>query len=507
MSHPVSPPSPVSTPSPGGTPSPGSTPTPLSTRPSSFRARRRRDRIIAGAIAVAVIAAATIVYLTSDIRAVDATSGPDYTPTVAMSAVPQRLQVAWQQPTDPEVGAVASPYGTVVTTDQHTVTGRNAATGGVRWSYSRADRNLCAVGSGDTTTGDLSASSSVRGVLAVYARDGLCGEMVLLNPKTGERRYQRTAPNQPSGSLIFGGPYAAWVSSGLLEIWRWDLLRTFQYGDQPNPSSGNTRHLGCTITDAAVTDDQFGTIEHCTGKGSNARIVLNWTDPNSQNKKDWDVFKTKARADIDTGSAAARIVGITKDRVAVLVATPTPAVVAYDADGTVAGRTPIAVAASAIGSNSGPTPRVTLDGIQYSLVGGYLIAMGEETVDVTVPVTATSGTNEPSKTPDAGLASRLGGTATSTPTPPKTKTKVVSRDSPTVSWALPGAIGLPTLVGANLVVASAGGLMVVPAAEGTVARTVPLARPAKPARVDVAVVGNRLVELRGTEVVSLAAAP
>ncbi len=470
----------------------------------SFRARRRRDRTIAAAIAVAVIVVATIVYLGSDIRAVDATPGPEYTPTRAMSVVPQRLRVGWQQPTDPDVGAVASPFGTVVTTDQHTVTGRNADTGAVRWSYSRANRELCTVGSGDTTTGDIGDSSSVRGVLAVYERDGLCGEMVLLDPQTGQRRYQRTAPNQPSGSLFFGGPYAAWASSGLLEIWRSELLRTFQYGDQPNPNSGNTRHLGCTITDAAVTDDQFGTIEHCAGKFRNARIVLNWTDPKTQNE-DWDVFKTKVRADIDTGSAAARIVAITKDRVAVLVAAPTPAVVIYDADGTVSGRFPISVPAAAIGSGTGITPRVTLDGIQYSLVGGHLVAVGEEAADVTVPVTPSSSTGQQSTTSDGGLAGRLGGTSSTTSARPTTK--VVSRDSPTVRWALPKAIGLPTLVGSNLVVPAAAGLMVVPAVEGTVTRTVPVARPGKPARVDVTMVGDRLVELRGTAVVSLAAAP
>lgn len=475
-------------------------------RASTFRARRRRDRTIAAAIAVAVIVAATIVYLTSDIRATDSVTAPAEPAPEAITSVPQRLTVAWQQVTDPAVGAAASPFGTVVTSDQHTVTGRDVATGAVRWSYSRSDRQLCRIGSGDTATDSLqppfSAQSdgAARGIMAIYARDGLCGEMVLLDPRTGERRYQRTAPNQPDGSLMFGGPYAAWVGPDRMEMWRWDLLRTFQYGNQPNPTSSNTRHLGCKFTDAAVTDNQFGTIEHCPAKGKNARIVLNWTDPNTHDNDKYDVYKTANLMDVDTGSTAARIVGITKDRVAVLVASPTPAVVVYDAAGKVTGRTPVEVPVAAIGSGTAPTPRITLSDVQYALVGDRLIATGSEQVTVTVPISTSSTTPD---TSTVGLGTLLGGSGTGgSSAEPTSKTE--DRTSPTLRWTLPKAIGLPTAVGTDLLVPTTGGLLVVPATEGAVSRTIPVSR-AGVGRVDVMAVGDHLVELRSNEVVSLKA--
>ena len=137
-------------------------------------------------------------------------------------------------------------------------------------------------------------------------------------------------------------------------------MRTIQYGDEPNPPKPNATHTGCTFTDIALADDQFATVEHCAGgmrigdgapdQGTNARVVINWATPDSApNKPDGqDVFKHDPRADIDTGSPAARIVGITADRVAVLVSAPEPAVVVYDATGAETSRTPVDIPAEQI---------------------------------------------------------------------------------------------------------------------------------------------------------------
>lgn len=463
-----------------------------------YRRRRRRDRWIAAVIAVVAVAVGAVVYRTSDIRAVTSDTAAQISTTRALSTVPRALQVAWEQPTDAAVGGVASPYGTVMTTDAHGVTGRDVATGEVRWSYSRSNRDLCAIGSSDTDpTQEITDSGRVHGVMAMYARDGFCGEMVLLDPETGERRYQRTAPNALGGSLVFGGPYAAWVGSDRLEVWRWDLLRTHQYGDQPSPSESNTEHLGCTFLDAAVTDQQFATIEKCPAQGENVRLAINWTDPNAEND-DWSVYRADPRADIDTGSPAARIVGITKDRVALLVSAPTPALVIYDADGKVVSRSPASIPAATIAGATGITPRSTIDDVSYSLVGGSLVAVGEQEVTVTVPVTP-STTGDEGDEPDA--TGFLGTTATST----EPTTTEESRDSPDVRWTLGGAVGLPTEIGTNLLVPTADGLAVVPADDGTVSRTLAVDRTGTSGRVDVQVIGTTIVEVRAGQVVALRA--
>lgn len=481
---------------------------PANARSSAYRIRRRRDLIIAAAIAFVVIVAAVIVYLTSDVRATTDNTGPGFAPTAAMAAVPAKLAVAWQQRTDPSVGAAVSAYGTVATTDQHAVTGRDAVTGAVRWSYARSNESLCAVGSNDTSVGTIGIPQGSPGddhpvgFLALYATGGMCQEMVLLHPQTGDRRYQRTSPNEAGGTLIFGGPYAAWVGTDRMEVWGSTLLRTIQYGNQPDPDAPGYEHLGCTFTDAAVTDNQFGTIEHCPSMGPNARIVLNWDDPNSHDHDKWSVYKHVALMDVNTGSTQARIVGITADRVAVLVSTPTPAIVIYGADGKIVSRTPVQIPASAFGADSKPTPRVTLNGVQYALAAGYLIAVGNQNVKVTVPITTTATTTAPS-TDGGGLSGLLSGSAA---TPTKPTTEVQDRATPVVNWVLPSAIGLPALVGTDLAVPSKSGLMVVPTAEGTVSRTVPVARTGSPSRVDVDLVEDRLVELRGDSVVALKAA-
>lgn len=469
-----------------------------------FRRRRRRDRLIAAGAAILLLAAGAVAYLNSDIRAVTSDTAAQQTAPKALKTVPKALRVAWEQPTDPMVGGVASPYGTVVTTDAHAVTGRDVDTGAVRWTYARSNRDLCALGSGDTSaTTKITDSGRVRGLLAMYARDGYCGEMVLLDPSTGERRYQRTAPNQLGGTLIFGGPYAAWVGSDLLEVWRYDLYRTHQYGNQPASPESNTQHLGCTFLDAAVTDQQFATIEKCPAQGGNVRLAINWTDPNAENKDKWSPYRSDARADVDTGSPAARIVGITRDRVAVLVSGPTPALVIYDADGKVVSRTPARVPGATIAAATGITPRSTIGAVSYALIGQTLIAVGEQQVTVTVPVT-TSSTSDTTTAPTTTTGFFGSNGASQTPSTKPTTTEE-NRDSPDVRWSFGGALGLPTAVGGSLLVPTQAGLAVVPATSGALLRTVPVDRAGTTGAVDVQLIGSRIVEVRNGSVVALEA--
>ena len=64
-----------------------------------------------------VVAAGVVIYLTSDLRATASVLGPDVAAPDDADAVPTSLTQAWTLPTDPALGAVASPYGVVVTTD------------------------------------------------------------------------------------------------------------------------------------------------------------------------------------------------------------------------------------------------------------------------------------------------------------------------------------------------------------------------------------------------------
>ena len=103
---------------------------------------------------------------------------------------------------------------------------------------------------------------------------------------------------------------------------------------------------------------------YCLNGQPNAQVVINWATPDSApNKPDGqDVFKHDPRATIDTGAPAARIVGITADRVAVLVSAPEPAVVVYDETGAETSRTPVVCRPPTTAARTAAdiTPRTTL---------------------------------------------------------------------------------------------------------------------------------------------------
>jgi hypothetical protein len=476
--------------------------------------RRRIDRIVAAAIAVAVVAVGVIVYLNSDIRATASVLCPASPSPDAPTAVPSSLNQAWTLPTDPTVGAVASPYGVVVTTDASTVTGHDAVTGAFRWSYGRTNETLCAVGSGDTDAPGVTSRGKVRGVMAVSAKNGYCSQVMLLDPDTGDRHYYRTSPNQPGGSLAFGGPYAAWLGPTLLELWRDDLVRTIQYGDLPAPPKPNAAHLGCTFTAIALADEQFATVEHCTDS-PNARVVINWATPDSAPDKpsDQDVFKHTPRADVDTGSPAARIVGITADRVAVLVSAPVPTVVVYDASGKVASRTEVDVPADAIVTadqlsptgGTVPTPAVRDGAMRYSLIGDQLLGVSSSTIQVPAPPSTSTSSSSVFNAQPPTVGILAGETDSSTAAAP---TQTVQERDLSVAWTKSGALGLPAVAGDELLMPVDAGLAVFAAANGNPAigaSTIPVDRGGYQGRVDASAVGTMIIETRSDLVVGLSA--
>lgn len=478
----------------------------------SLARRRRIDRIVAGAIALIVLAVVAVVYLTSDVRATtDATSAAAATPGSPVQ-VPTTLTQRWTVATDPAIGAVASPYGVVVTGQGTAAVAYDAVTGEPRWSYDRGDQPLCAIGSGDTDAPGVTVRGKVRGVMVVSNKNGSCSQVMLLDPATGDRHYDRTSPNQAGGALAFGGPYAGWLGPSLVELWRDDLVRTIQYGDLPAPPKPNATHTGCTFTDMIIDDQQFATVEHCPDLGATARVVLNWTTPDSAPDKpdDQDVFKHTARAEIDTGATAARLVGITSDRVAVLVSDPEPAVVLYDTTGQEVGRTPVDVPAASIvaadrltdGGATSPTPAVRDGVLRFSLIGDTLVAVGQQSATVETTPTSTSTTGDLADTAQAPtpgvLATELPGAG------PSSVTENIQDLS--VAWTRQGLLGLPAVIDKQVLLPVTGGLAAVAAANGNpgiVPAVIAVDRAGYTGRVDVAAVGSMIIETRGATVVGL----
>ena len=476
---------------------------------SPFRRRRLRDRLLAVALAVVVVVVGLVVYHSSDIRNANLVTGRRVAGPVSPSVLPTSLTQRWTAATNAEAGTVASAAGVVVTTDQHTVTAHDAVTGAVRWTYTRSNRTLCTIGSGDVGPTNMTSSSSVTGITTVYEENGFCSQVMTFDPVTGARGRVRTSPNEPNGSLTFGGPYAAWLGSTRVEVWRYDLLRTIQYGDQINPPKSGQSRLGCIFTDLALASNQFATVEHCAAEGKTARVVLNFDDPGgvSGHPTGWDVFQHTIRVDIDTHAAAARIVGVTADRVAVLVSGPKPAVVVYDATGKQISRTlvdmPAAeiIAADDIAKPATVTPAVQTAGYRYSFVGGHVLAISTPTIKAVAPTTSFPAT---ATTSSSSPSSSSGSITDSLDTPPTVD--IVNLE---LNWVAAGAIGLPGTIGSTVLMPTKAGLSSFNAATGPLdlsadgAVSTPVDRGGYVGRVDVSAIGKMIIEDRGATVVAL----
>jgi hypothetical protein len=141
-------------------------------------ARARYLLIVLGVVALLVAGVATA-WLTGEGRATTVVTATTPDPAVADAPLGTTLSVAWTSP-DATAGGSTKTQGTIVTFGQHTVRGRSALTGQVRWSYTRTDVTVC-----DVVTQDGVA-------VAVFAKDGNCDEAVGLDVATGQRRWNRT---------------------------------------------------------------------------------------------------------------------------------------------------------------------------------------------------------------------------------------------------------------------------------------------------------------------------
>lgn len=108
-------------------------------------------------------------------------------PTGAVSPNPRRVWSTDDQP------AVGDPLwvGTVITWSAHQLSGRDAATGAVRWSYRRTDLRICQAGQADGRA------------YVLFAQGPDCDELSTFDASTGARGWFRTMADNGAGRLLF----------------------------------------------------------------------------------------------------------------------------------------------------------------------------------------------------------------------------------------------------------------------------------------------------------------
>lgn len=437
-----------------------------------WRRRRRRDAAIAAVLGLLVLATAFVVHRTSTAHRAELDEGGSQALPTTSTRAPRALAPAWSATTDPTVGAAVSPAGVVALAANGGVRAVDVRTGEERWSYRRPDRGLCALSTADRDNRrydvrgrflrqgfDDTETDAVRGILVGFGGAGACQEFATFDPVTGGRVYSRTAAGATTGEVVQGGAYAGWATPSLVQLWRWDLVRTIEYGDQQDPTDPGGSVTGCRLGDALSAASRLAVVQHCDGGDGtgDAQIVVNHADPRSQDKT-WNVFVHPPIATIETGSPDAVLVGLTDDRVAAVVGAGAPQLVVWDFAGRVRQRTAIPVDAAALASaGSGVLPRRTGEGLTTTWIDGTLVATRTESVRE-----APAATTAPSMTG----ASRT----TSAPTSPG----LVDQDTVTLAWTAPSR-GLGAIVGSEVLLGDprSGAITAVDAASGDRLREYP----------------------------------
>ncbi|MGH3775450.1 MAG: Rv3212 family protein [Pseudonocardiaceae bacterium] len=306
--------------------------------------RTRLDLIVAALLAVAVLAVSTALWWTTDARRTTLITAPDPVDQVpANENLPASLAEAWRAPS-PATPVPLVQDATAVTGNGGVVAGRDLISGAVRWSYQR-DRPLCTV------------AAAFHQAVAVYQRGETCSEVIALEWADGRRGPQRTGPVEAPTRLAANGNQVAASGQRYLEVWRSDLVRTLTYGRLSTPvKPGAQPRPDCTqgsmaLGAAAESGGRLAVVEHCPGE--RVRLTVQRSDPKQPDQPEVD-FSTLL------GGAQARVVAVSRDRVA--VALPDPArLVVLDEQGSAVAEHPLTVPNSDLrGDPSGGLVEVTV---------------------------------------------------------------------------------------------------------------------------------------------------
>ena len=403
--------------------------------------RTTTDVVVAVAIALAVVVAVSVVWLRSDARGTTSVeaASPLPTPSTALS-VPERVTELWRQQGDAGDDAPVTAGGAVVVHDGHTVTGLDPATGAVAWSYTR-DADLCTV------------VASWNTAVAVYRDDRGCGQVTELDGATGGRKAQRTSDADDPVHLSSDGTYVTSRGSSRMEIWRSDMVRTLEYGRVDAPvNPGDQPRSGCTLLSSVSSSSRVAVLEQCPNEQAPRLTSMN---PAPKDNTKPDVYGSTILTDVPAAAAdGARLLAVSGDRIAAyLPAAPgaAPRIGVFDGSGNFVTAQPLSTPVTTDAADTAPVTKVGSVLAWWTGAGTVGLAQGD-------------------------FAPR---------------------------WSIPGALGPGAAMAGQLVVPTAGALSVVDPSTGIVSRTIAVDRGTWTGRVFLTVLGSRLFEQRGTDLVAL----
>lgn len=317
--------------------------------------RTRGDLVAVAVIAVAALLAAGLLWQRGDANATvsERAVGPPPAELEEPTTLPPSLAQAWSAPS----GATAVPLvagSTVVTADGGEVVGHDPVTGEQRWSY-RRDIPLCA------------ALSAFGAAVTAWSKDPrYCSEVTSLDGDTGKRARQRNGDSRRDSRLLTDGTHVTALGGEYLETWRFDLVRTTQYGSVPavvNP--GKQPRSGCRYLSGASAAGRIALVERCPGDAGDRLTVL------KASPKEAELPEVVVSTDLR--GPASLVITLSATRVAVLLPGPTRIAV-FDDTGAVLAESPVQ---AVLPSGDGPAVAATTatDQALYWFTGSSTVAL------------------------------------------------------------------------------------------------------------------------------------
>ncbi|MBV7294836.1 hypothetical protein KRX51_02725 [Corynebacterium sp. TAE3-ERU12] len=255
-----------------------------------------RDWLIAAGVAATTLGIIGITWWGAPARHVDhvVAAEPAVAVSVARGEPPAGVREAWVSD-DAGLAAPSRGSSTVLLSDVDGVRGVHPYTGETVWSYHR-DIDLCA------------AMQSENRSVVVFDGPAGCGEVASLNSSDGSYYATRRSIGPAEVAPLSSAQRSGVWSHQRAELWRGDLVRTVEFGENPAPQEANFQPWPeCTIGDALTREYTLAVVANCPDGAT--RVGVQTTEPEDSRKPEMDgEFSV-------TGPA--RLVAVAKDAVAV----------------------------------------------------------------------------------------------------------------------------------------------------------------------------------------------
>lgn len=264
---------------------------------------QRSAKDIAATVALVLVAIIAVAgaWLTSQQRQVDhAVSGTDTASVKGTSrtAVPTALQEAWRVHSD-SPSLVAREDGALVVQGTR-VSMLDATSGHERWHYDQ-QREICGVAS----------PSMWKEAVVVFRGPKGCGEVISFDLTSGNYAHTRDALAQEDVTVFEGNRRAGTYAPERAEIWRDDLVRTVEAGQQEAPHQPNQqKYTQCLITSAQTEENLLVLAQQCPDQEKKLVRLMKTTPEHSDEPEVLHEYMVPPRAEVIAASDTAALIYI-----------------------------------------------------------------------------------------------------------------------------------------------------------------------------------------------------